>query len=217
MKKLIGLLIFSLIILVSVQSQVNGAAGIRFGFPIGFHEIQNDSKNWLSLNSMKEKTAYGFNISAYTFYSFTGFLSLQAELSLTAGMGIKGEFDKDHYANATYTCLDIPVLLKIHFVNNPGNQFGVMGGPLFTTALGKFRIRYTNYSNPDEEYDIKASHFGMTFGLFYSHFIEMANIVLDLRYIHDFKSSQINISKSVSGDFIKRRGIIISVGVEFAF
>jgi len=217
MKKQLIIGLLSVLVLSAVHGQQAGKISLGFcaGIQFGMHETQDGIKNWLRANSMSESSVPGFNLSIYGLYSFTDYIALQTELNVTLGVGIKGKYDNSHWANATYACLDIPILLKVNFLKSREKRFGILGGPYFNTPLGQFNIKYQNYSNSDEKYNIDTPILGMILGLYYAGSLEGIGVIANLRYAGDFGKSMININKSTTTSFIIRRGITFTVGMEF--
>jgi len=219
MKRLFITILFFIMVLSIAHSQNAGkfGLGLRMGVPFGLHEAQDHHKAWLKINKLEKKSMPGFLMAIHGLYGFNDYIGLQTELNFTIGLGIKGKRDEDHWADSTYSCLDIPVLLKINFINSQSTRFGILAGPYFTTALGNSDTKYHNYTNSDEEYDIKASHFGITGGLFFTKSFNILSLIVDFRYLNDFEKSTLSVLKKNDYEFMKRRALALTVGIEYTF
>jgi len=220
MKKIITVIPLSLILLFSVHGQNPGksAMGIRGGFQIGMHEVQNDYKTWFKYGfspSLEEESMPNFNLVVYGIYGFTNHIGIQTELNFMFGQGIKGRGSTTSWVDIKYSSLDIPILLKVNFLQST-TRFGILGGPYYTIPLGKLKTKYEEIRNAvDEKNDIDASGLGFIVGFYYANPTNFGNFVADLRFNGDFGKSSEKLGANNKIDFIKRRGITISMGVEF--
>ena len=216
MKKVLLTVMVLFMAFTALHSQDAGrwSLGLRFGAQIGIHEAQDDFKNWLKANNMKDEVMPNPNLVLYGVYGFTNYIGLQTELNFMFGQGLRGRLDSSAYVDMTYTSLDIPLLLKVNFLPSQ-SRFGILAGPYFTTSLGKVSTKYEGFTNSDEKNNIDAPHFGFAAGFFGGPAMNSGRVVLDLRYIMDFGSSK---EKQPNFDFsfIQRRGIVFTIGIEFS-
>ena len=216
MKKFILVVTIFLLGFASVYSQQAGkiTLGLRGGVQIGIHEAGEDFKAWSTANHRTVEGLPAGNIVVYGGYNFTNYIGLQTELSFSLGQGLKSKYDSDHWVNMTYSSLDIPLLFRVNFLPESEFHLGILGGPYFTTPLGKVSTKYKNYTSSDQENDITTPNMGMAIGLVGGPNLGgIGNFYMDIRYITDFGESKEKLSNGYF-KFMTRRGIVISAGLE---
>ena len=199
------------------------AAGVRVGAQIGFPKTQDDFENEIKSPENKplgleDGVLPNPNIVLFGAYGFTDNIGLQLELNFQIAQGVSAANGSDTLkVEKTYSTLDVPLLLKINFL--PGeHRFGIIGGPYFTTPLGKVKTKFTGFITSDFSSDIDAPNFGFVAGLFGGFgFPPFGRIVADVRYIQDFGVTKENRSDYPGFAIMQRRGIVISLGIEYTF
>jgi len=128
--------------------------------------------------------------------------------------GIRGRGNTTSWVDVVYSSLDIPLLLRVNFLQSV-NRFGIIAGPYYTLPLGQVKTKYENISySSDYQNDIEASGFGITAGLFFARYLGYGNFIGDFRYVGDFNESY-EVTSRLKTSYMKRRGITVTVGLEF--
>ncbi|MCL2319567.1 MAG: PorT family protein [Treponema sp.] len=231
MKKILMVLVVVLMTFSALYGQDAGkwAVGGRFGAQIGVHKAENDYLNFLDNLSanlvvqdgsrFKKESIPNVSLVFFGTYGFTDTIGVQAEFNFMFGEGLIGRHSSitNSRVAMTYSSLDIPLLLKINFLPSQ-NRFGILLGPYFTASLGQVKTRYTDITDnsgkdiPETKNPIEAPHFGFAIGLFGGPRLEFGRAIIDLRYIMDFGASKID-----GAGFMQRRGIVVTVGLDYTF
>jgi hypothetical protein len=226
MKKNLIVVMVLLVVANSLYAQQPGqfSAGGRLGLGAGFNESLDfydlAQTFYPDLVSVSERPCLQFNIALYGNYTFTNRVSLQTELNfmLYQGYDLIMSFPDGLSRNAevSYYSLDIPLLIKINFLNS-SSAFGVLAGPHISIPLGRAEF-YREYSFEIEDKLIIDSFatFGLTTGVFYGHQVGPGRIVGDIRYIFDFDSLK-SLENGITYEIMKRRALTFSVGYEISF
>ena len=219
MKKFICASLIFLAVLSAIHGQNSKkvSLGGRFGMQIGIHKTHDDLTNWMKINNLEEEVRPNPALALMGSYNFTSHFGIQPELlfNFIQGPKAKHKTTETSYVDITYTSLDIPILLKVNFLPNE-HRFGILAGPHVTFPLGKVKFDYNNFTNASEEkFDMNAGNFGFTAGLYGGYSFDVGRIIMDVRYLNDFTTSKAKIGNNVESGLMQRRGIIISLGIEF--
>lgn len=219
MKKFFATGLIFLFVFVSLYSQDAGkiSLGARGGLQIGIGKIQDDFKEQLRFNECKDEAWPSGNLVLYGAFGITNKIGLQTELNFMINQGKVGRLESNpsYYIKVTYTSLDIPVLLKVNFLDSQA-RFGILGGPNFTFPLGKASTKYEGFINTDTKHDYDAPNLGFVVGLYGGPAFMKGRWVIDVRYVQDSGIS--TIKKWLNGidiEFMHRRAIAITLGLEF--
>jgi len=223
MKKLLLTAAVFLFVFTALHGQYAGkfALGARIGFQVGINAMQDDYKNWIDKGfspSLKSQPLPNFVLVFLGEYGFTNQLGLQTEFNFNIAQGQEARADSS-YEQMTYSSLDIPILLKVNFLNSD-NRFGILAGPYLTFPLGKVTTKYSGIVDrygrniPDESNPIETPNLGFTAGL-YGSFLKY--ILVDLRFITDFGVSKEKFDNGTYFKFMRRQGIIFSIGGQYTF
>lgn len=194
---------------VSVGVRANG--GLNLGTKAG---------SYLEDIPVDKKVLPGFGAGLYARWDLpiVPFLGIQSGLDFYAGNGIKFAGEKSSLA-FSYNTLDIPVLVTFRL------PLGLVkttlyAGPNFSFPVGKLNAK-TESDDSGAEKDTSDMDstmvFGMQAGIDTSLGLGPLDLVLGLRYINDFANTRVKILDGVSEDFLTRRNLILSLGVEFGF
>lgn len=219
MKKIILALVLLCVIFPLAFSSVSVGVRANGGLNLGTKEAM-DAED--ILDNKKVLPGFGAGLYARWDLPIVPFLGIQSGLDFYAGNGIKfgGEIAGEKSSlTYSYNTLDIPVLVTFRL------PLGLVkttlyAGPNFSFPVGKVKVSATGAG---AEADGDASDmdstmvFGMQAGIDTSLGLGPLDLVVGLRYINDFTNTKIKISESVSKDFLTRRNLILSLGVEFGF
>jgi hypothetical protein len=224
-----------MVVLIMAGTAVYGAGpffGAKLGMGIGFHGDGKDMEDMIDLLkdefqantgdslSVKGSSGPAFALSPYLGYYFTDKVAVQTELNFIFGQKKTWELSSPGYIindgesdiEGKYSSLDIPVLLRFNFINQPA-LFGLVVGPQFSIPLGDIE---TTYFGESEKIDADGVTVGIAAGLFTGYPLGLGRLIGDLRFIMDFNAVKAK-SGGESRELIKRRGINITVGYEFLF
>jgi len=201
------------------QMSFGGRAGIVFGFN-NAAELGDLGKADPDID-VSEKMLLNFNAAVYGAFALSEALSIQAELNFMINQGYKveGSFVDSGTTfpvsgEVYYTSLDIPILVKYSFLNDP-LLFGAMVGPHISIPLGKATVYVPSEGKGEIELDNFAT-FGFTAGVFAGLPIGPGRLVGDLRFIFDFNAAEIDVV-FFSMEIMKRRALSLTVGYELSF
>ena len=218
MKKIILALVLLCVIFPLAFSSVSLGVRANGGLNLGTKEATE------MVDFLDKKVLPGFGAGLYARWDLpiVPFLGIQSGLDFYAGNGIKfgGEIAGEKLSlTYSYNTLDIPVLVTFRL------PLGLVkttlyAGPNFSFPVGKVKVSATGLGSETDgkAFDIDSIMvFGMQAGIDTSLGLGPLDLVLGLRYINDFANTKIKISESVSEDFLTRRNLILSLGVEFGF
>ena len=217
MKKIILALVLLCVIFFFFFSSVSLGVRANGGLNLGTKEATDSEEN------LDKKVLPGFGAGLYARWDLpiVPFLGIQSGLDFYAGNGIKfgGEDAGESYSlTCSYNTLDIPVLVTFRL------PLGLVkttlyAGPNFSFPVGKVKVSATGAGAKVEgdafEFD-SIMVFGMQAGIDTSLGLGPLDLVLGLRYINDFANTKVKtLDDSRSGDFLTRRNLILSLGVQF--
>ncbi|MCL2480202.1 MAG: PorT family protein [Spirochaetaceae bacterium] len=230
MKKRLVVIFVLLMVVTGLFAQQAGqfSVGSRLGPSFGFNN-SGDFVDLLKLTliaedpflanmiSISNERLTNFNFVLYGAYTIIDNLSLQAELNFMINQGYKIETTMLGLSlgstKITYSSLDIPILLKYTFVNNPA-LFGILAGPHISIPLGKAKISGFGMS---EKFNIENfATFGLTAGIFGGYQIGPGRILADLRFVFDFNALEEK-EEVITIEFMKRRALSLTAGYEISF
>jgi hypothetical protein len=198
MKKVLAVLIVLFVVAASGFAQFS--VGAKLGGAFGFHSWNSDIED---LTGEEPDSKFNFTFGAFGGYAFNEKLSLQVELDFMLNQG--GEVSSE---DIEYNSLDIPVLVKYAFLQNP-LVVGVAVGPQISIPLGDIKVA-------SEDIGADGITFGAVAGLYAGYPLGPGRIIGDLRFLFDF--NQLKASESgVDADVLARRALIFTVGYEFSF
>jgi hypothetical protein len=187
-------------------------AGARFG--PGFEMNTADEDMVGSGYSPQEKSNMAFVIALYGAYRFNDVWSVQTEVNfmLNNGMEIYGQ---GNTVRIDYPTLDIPLLVRWHFIQMP-LVAGVLVGPYISIPVGKLNL---SVGNRGAALDMNGNTLGIAGGLTLGRRLGPGNLILDARYLNDFRSLHV---REDFGEGLEdanigiRRSINVTVGYEFS-
>lgn len=218
MKKIILALVLLCVIFPLAFSSVSVGVRANGGLNLGTKEAGKMD------DFLDKKVLPGFGAGLYARWDLpiVPFLGIQSGLDFYSGNGMKfgGEDAGESYSlTYSYNTVDIPVLVTFRL------PLGLVkttlyAGPNFSFPVGKVKVSATGAGSKIEsdasEFD-SIMVFGMQAGIDTSLGLGPLDLVLGLRYINDFANTRIKYSDSISDDFLTRRNLILSLGVEFGF
>ena len=207
----------------ALYSQDTGkfAAGARFGVQFGIHAMQDDYNNFIKNDfepSLKSQMLPNVVLTLLGTYGFSNQIGLQAEFNFNIKQGREATSGSNS-VTMTYSSLDIPILLKVNFLNSE-NRFGVLAGPYITVPLGNLSTKYSGIVDgygkdvKDENNTIDTPNLGFAVGLYGSF---MKYFLVDLRYITDFGIVKGDYGYGGHDKFMRRQGIVLSIGGQYTF
>lgn len=218
MKKIILALVLLCVIFPLAFSSVSLGVRANGGLNLGTKEASDLD------DAFDKKVLPGFGAGLYARWDLpiVPFLGIQSGLDFYAGNGIKfGEEIAGEKLSLTYSynTLDIPVLVTFRL------PLGLVkttlyAGPNFSFPVGKVKVSATGLGSETDgkAFDMDSTMvFGMQAGIDTSLGLGPLDLVLGLRYINDFANTRIKYTDSTSDDFLTRRNLILSLGVEFGF
>lgn len=218
MKKIILALVLLCVIFPLAFSSVSVGVRANGGLNLGTKEAGKID------DFLDKKVLPGFGAGLYARWDLpiVPFLGIQSGLDFYAGNGIKfgGEIAGEKLSlTYSYNTLDIPVLVTFRL------PLGLVkttlyAGPNFSFPVGKVKVSATGLGSETdgEAFDIDSIMvFGMQAGIDTSLGLGPLDLVLGLRYINDFANTKVKTLDSVGEDFLTRRNLILSLGVEFGF
>jgi hypothetical protein len=200
------------------------AAGARLGPGIGFHGNGDDMEDQVDIwkgygASVDDKVGVGFIIAGYGAYYFTDSLAVQAELNFMINQkkileisvgGVSGEIE------ASYSSLDIPVLLRYEFLQQP-LTVGLVAGPVLSIPISDVEMIYpTILGGGSGDSETEGITFGATVGVFGGYPVGPGKIIADIRFLMDFTPLKVK-DGSETFEAIKRRSLNITLGYELSF
>jgi hypothetical protein len=209
-------------------------AGARLGPGIGFHgngKYMDDTMDWIkqlaqafgTSISVDERGGLGFIIAGYGAYYFTGSLAVQAELNFMIGQKKIWELSESGAGSGelegSYSSLDIPILLRYEFLQQP-LTVGLVAGPVLSIPISDLEVSVSSYLRDvlgtDGHDKTDGITFGATAGVFGSYPLGPGKIIADLRFLLDFNPLKVK-EDGITAEIIKRRSLNITVGYEFSF
>lgn len=216
MKKIILALVLLCVIFPLAFSSVSVGVRVNGGLNLGTKEASD-----IQL-PVDKKVLPGFGAGLYARWDLpiVPFLGIQSGLDFYARNGIKfgGEIAGEKLSlTYSYNTVDIPVLVTFRL------PLGLVkttlyAGPNFSFPVGKVKVSATGLGSETDgkAFDIDSIMvFGMQAGIDTSLGLGPLDFVLGLRYINDFANTRIKTSGNVSDDFLTRRNLILSLGVQF--
>ena len=214
MKKIILALVLLCVIFPLAFSSVSVGVRANGGLNLGTKEATD------SVDIPDKKVLPGFGAGLYARWDLpiVPFLGIQSGLDFYSGNGMKFAGEKSSLA-FSYNTLDIPVLVTFRL------PLGLVkttlyAGPNFSFPVGKLNAKTESDDSGAEKEtsDMDSTMvFGMQAGIDTSLGLGPLDLVLGLRYINDFANTKVKILDGVSEDFLTRRNLILSLGVEFGF
>ena len=212
MKKIVLALVLLCVIFPLAFSSVSVGVRANGGLNLGTKEATDSG------DILDKKVLPGFGAGLYARWDLpiVPFLGIQSGLDFYAGNGIKfgGEIAGEKLSlTYSYNTLDIPVLVTFRL------PLGLVkttlyAGPNFSFPLGKLNVK--GKTDNSLSFDIDSIMvFGMQAGIDTSLGLGPLDLVLGLRYINDFANTKVKILDSVGEDFLTRRNLILSLGVQF--
>lgn len=217
MKKIILALVLLCVIFPLAFSSVSLGVRANGGLNLGTKEATDAGD---ILDNKKVLPGFGAGLYARWDLPIVPFLGIQSGLDFYAGNGIKfgGEIAGEKLSlTYSYNTVDIPVLVTFRL------PLGLVkttlyAGPNFSFPVGKVKVSATGLGSETDgkSFDIDSIMvFGMQAGIDTSLGLGPLDFVLGLRYINDFANTRIKTSGNVSDDFLTRRNLILSLGVQF--
>lgn len=217
MKKIILALVLLCVIFPLAFSSVSLGVRANGGLNLGTKEASGLD------DGIDKKVLPGFGAGLYARWDLpiVPFLGIQSGLDFYARNGIKtgGEDAGEEFSYTfSYNTVDIPVLVTFRL------PLGLVkttlyAGPNFSFPVGKVKASATVAGSKIEgdasEFD-SIMVFGMQAGIDTSLGLGPLDLVLGLRYINDFANTKVKVL-DVGEDFLTRRNLILSLGVEFGF
>lgn len=218
MKKIILALVLLCVIFPLAFSSVSVGVRANGGLNLGTKEAGKID------DFLDKKVLPGFGAGLYARWDLpiVPFLGIQSGLDFYAKNGIKtgGEDAGEEFSfTYSYNTVDIPVLVTFRL------PLGLVkttlyAGPNFSFPVGKVKASATGAGSKIEgdalEFD-SIMVFGMQAGIDTSLGLGPLDLVLGLRYINDFANTKVKTLDNVGEDFLTRRNLILSLGVEFGF
>lgn len=217
MKKIVLALVLLCVIFPLAFSSVSVGVRANGGLNLGTKEATEMD------DFLDKKVLPGFGAGLYARWDLpiVPFLGIQSGLDFYARNGIKaGGEDAGEEISFTYSynTLDIPVLVTFRLPLGLVKTT-LFAGPNFSFPVGKVKGS-TTLSGLELEGNLEFDSimvFGMQAGIDTSLGLGPLDLVLGLRYINDFANTRIKYSDSISDDFLTRRNLILSLGVELGF
>jgi hypothetical protein len=226
MKRFLMILTALCVIAFNASAQTGFTVGARLGPGFAFNEVDSDVKKLFkgaTGKSPKEESNIAFAIALYGNYTIFPKFSIQAELGFMAnnGMVLSGTMpdDTDVELRGSFTSLDIPVLARYEFLEDPVS-LSVLGGPYLAFPLSKMKGELsmspdTSGESGSENTKIDGIRFGITLGLAAGYKLGPGSIVADLRFLTDFNPVRTKILGGAKTESVfTRRGINLTVGYE---
>jgi hypothetical protein len=225
MKKFLVLLVVAVTATLSVDAQgllLGGRLGAGFGMHKNAKDMDDMVDGFESLGlSVDEKSGIAFTISGYGAYYFTGNFGVQAELNFMFNQSKEWSASYSGVSGAlkgTYSSLDIPILLKYEFMNNPV-ILGLLAGPYLSFVLGDVELEGSGYMSGagfDDSFKADGILAGLTLGLYGGVALGPGRIIGDARFLMDFSPLTVDDS-GYKAEVIQRYAINVTVGYELSF
>ena len=223
MKKFLPLLFFLFLSSSALFAQTivrDISIGVRGGFLKGLHTRGGDTETALfsdGFTKIDEKAMRNSNFAVFASYEVINGASIQSELNFMFNQEIElSDPGTGNLFRISYSCLDIPVLLKLAFTEKP--LTGFIAGPHLTIPLGKMNLEGPGLSGISGKTD--GPGFGITTGIFagfpfsFEHFT--LGILLDARLIIDLKTPNVNFPDNTH-ELMSRHGFAVSGGLVVSF
>jgi hypothetical protein len=213
-KVLLALVVLSLIAGAGFAQEAGTiSAGAKLGGVIGFHSFEKQEMEGAATITPDSK--FNFTFGAFGAYTIIDNLSVQAELNFMISQGGEGSASGIDF-ETTYNSLDIPVLIKYSFLNDPV-IFGAQAGPQLSIPLGKLEGK-VSYPGGSKTYksDSDGITFGAVAGVYVGYPLGPGSIIGDLRFLFDFNALKRK-ENGKSEDLLTRRGLIFTLGYGFSF
>jgi hypothetical protein len=195
--------------------------GMRLG--TGF-EMNTGDEDMVGVGySSEEKSNIAFNASLYGAFKFNEIWSIQPELIFMVnngyefkGVELNGQY-YDYTVKIGYTTLDIPLLLRFNFIQEPVLA-GALLGPYLSLPVGKFNLTVDDI-DMGAGLDTAGISYGITAGFVVAKKIGPGYITGDIRFLHDFLPLLVH---EDFGDGVQdakigiRRSINLTLGYEFS-
>jgi len=203
--------------------------GGRVGGALGFSESANFGNTlhtrYFQYHSRPSRDPeLNFAFAIYGNYAITSRISLQAELNFMISQGYELFFPRpagsttvtSREVDVNYSSLDIPLLLRINFLDSPA-MFGIQAGPHVSIPLGRLEV-YADYMGYIARYDIATfATFGATAGLFGGLQAGPGRVIGDLRFIFDFTDLEVRSPAGGRETAMQRRALAFMIGYEISF
>lgn len=197
------------------------AAGVKLG--AGF-QINNANEDAVGTGfSPKEKSNVAFIFDVYAAFRFNRFFSLQAGLNIVAnnGMeidGLKGNGNQRLKAKFSYTSLDVPLLVRFDFMQNPF-AVGLVAGPYISIPVSKVELDAGSFGT--SSLDSAGIAVGIALGITATTpKVWRGRFVFDVRYINDFMPLKVREDfggGTQDANIMIRRAVNLTAGYEFSF
>lgn len=197
------------------------AAGVKFG--AGF-QINNADADAVGKGfSPKEKSNVAFIFDVYAAFRFNQFFSLQAGLNIVAnnGMeidGLKGNGNQRLKAKFSYTSLDVPLLVRFDFLQNPF-AVGIVAGPYISIPVSKVKLDAGSLGA--SSLDSTGIAVGIALGITATTpKVWRGRFIFDVRYINDFMPLKVREDfggGTQDANIMIRRAVNLTAGYEFSF
>ncbi|MDR1862560.1 MAG: PorT family protein [Treponema sp.] len=115
----------------------------------------------------------------------------------------------------SYSSLDIPVLLRYEFLQQP-LMVGLVAGPVLSIPVGDVELSFPSELGGSTDVKTKGITFGATAGVFGGYPVGPGKIIADIRFLMDFTPLKIK-EGGETIEAIKRRSLNITLGYEFSF
>jgi TolB-like protein len=161
----------------------------------------------------KEESLTAFNAALFGAFRVTHWFAIQPELNIMVNNGVKITFVDGGTAQAAYTSVDVPLLLRFTVLQTPV-AVGILGGVYASFPAGKMNLEFPGLSGATSVTP-KNVVFGFTAGLNAGYRIGPGHITVDLRYINDLSYVLIDY-KGTEMNSLLRRSINVTAGYEFS-
>lgn len=216
MKRVVLVLVLLCVIFPLAFSSVSLGARVNGGLNLGTKEAGKMD------DFLDKKVLPGFGAGLYARWDLpiVPFLGIQSGLDFYAKNGIKtgGEDAGEEFSfTYSYNTVDIPVLVTFRLPLGLVKTT-IYAGPNFSFPVGKVKASATGAGSKIEGDALEIDSimvFGMQAGIDTSLGLGPLDLVLGLRYINDFANTKVKTLDNVSEDFLTRRNLILSLGVQF--
>jgi hypothetical protein len=219
MKKILVVLVVAMLCF-SLSAQTGLFAGGKLGLEVGINELSSDVSDIFSGSSYDEESFTVFGLGAYAGYMFSPGISVLAELNIYFDQGMEVE-TSGAKLNATYTSVDIPILLRYEFLQTPV-ILGIQVGP-YLSFPSKVAFGGNVWDSMVSYYGIKSEYkpensaiFGLTFGIIGGLTFGPGRLLGDIRFLTDLAPLEVDVYGETIEVFT-RLGIVISLGYELFF
>ncbi|MGA8263114.1 MAG: porin family protein [Ignavibacteriaceae bacterium] len=208
MKKLLSVLVITLLIMGSSFAQVKISGGVLAGINIANGSWDPQPMDNLG-NTLSVGSKTGFAFGGVLNFGFVGGLGILAEpMYIQKGDKITGQGID---ASESVSLIEIPAMI-VYTIQTPGSQVEpyIMAGPSLGFILSSKRD--VNGNETDQKSNTSSTDFGATFGAGVKLPVGMNRVFVEARYSIGFS----NLS-TVTGQSIKSKGFQIFAGITFPF